>query len=136
MPGMDWKDVPSLALPFIYDMSVNVTQVAERREQVPSFANSAVLHHLRRFADYGGVAHNECSLFPAIRDLLTNLSLPNEGQPQPQPSSLQSQLVQSPAGAVGSSPGPMMHSPMPPMGQAIPSQQQQGYGMGPTGGSN
>ena len=76
MPNMDWKDQPSLVLPMVYDVNSNITQLAERREQ-QLVATNAVSHQLRRFADYG-VQPNECSLFPAIRDLLANLVLPPE----------------------------------------------------------
>lgn len=131
MPGMDYKEVPTLALPFIYDIQNNSTTLAERKELGPSNVTSAVIHHIRRFAEYGGVQHNECTLFPTIRDLLTNLTSSNE---PPAPINIQNQIVQSPVGPVGSSPGPMMHSPMPPMGQGGP--QQASYGMGPTTGPN
>lgn len=135
MPGMDWKDVPSLALPFVYDLQLNTTQIAERRDQLPSLATRTVIQHLQRFGEYAN-GHTECSLFPAVRDLLTNLTLPNEAQPPPQPANIQNQIVQSPVGAVGSSPNPMMHSPMPPMGQTGPPHQQTGYGIGPNTGPN
>lgn len=84
MPGMDWKDSPSLVLPIIYDISSNITQLAERREPVTSGATSAISHLLKRFfADYP--THlGDCSLFPAVRDLVMNLTLQNEPQPPPQ----------------------------------------------------
>lgn len=84
MPGMDWKDSPSLVLPIIYDISSNITQLAERREPVPSGATSAISHLLKRFfADYP-TNLGDCSLFPAVRDLVMNLQLQNEPQPPPQ----------------------------------------------------
>lgn len=131
MPVMDYKDVPTLVLPFIYDIQNNTTTLPERKEQVPSVATNAVTHHIRRFTEYTGLQHNECTLFPTIRDLLANLTLPNE---PPAPINIQNQIVQSPIGQVGSSPSPMMHSPMPPMGQG--GAQQPGYGMGPATGPN
>lgn len=78
---MDWKDSPSLVLPMVYDVNSNITQIAERRDPVQSIATSAASHQLRRFADYP--SHGECSLFPAVRDLIMNLTLPNEQQPNP-----------------------------------------------------
>lgn len=81
LPGMDWKDSPSLVLPMVYDVSSNITQIAERRDPVQSIATSAASHQLRRFAEYP--SHGECSLFPAVRDLILNLTLPNEQQPNP-----------------------------------------------------
>lgn len=79
---MDWKDSPSLVLPMVYDVSSNITQIAERRDPVQSIATSAASHQLRRFAEYP-THHGECSLFPAVRDLIMNLTLPNEQQPNP-----------------------------------------------------
>lgn len=79
-PGMDWKDTPSQVLPLIYDISSNITQLAERREQVQSLATNAASCQLRRFADFAA-QHVDCSLFPAVRDLLANLVLPNENPP-------------------------------------------------------
>lgn len=79
---MDWKDSPSLVLPMVYDVSSNITQIAERRDPVQSIATSAASHQLRRFAEYPS-HHGECSLFPAVRDLIMNLTLPNEQQPIP-----------------------------------------------------
>lgn len=78
---MEWKDCVSLVLPMVYDISSNITQLAERREQVQSIAMTAASHQLRRFADFA--LQNECSLFPAVRDILANLALPNEPQPAP-----------------------------------------------------
>ncbi|KAG4074048.1 hypothetical protein HA402_014253 [Bradysia odoriphaga] len=124
LPGMDWKDSVSLVLPMVYDVSSNITQIAERRDPVQSIATSAASHQLRRFAEYPS-HHGECSLFPAVRDLIVNLTLPNEQQPNP------NQIIPSPAGAVGTCPSPMMHSPMQGV-QGAP----QGYGMGANQGPN
>ncbi|KAJ6633734.1 Mediator of RNA polymerase II transcription subunit 14 [Pseudolycoriella hygida] len=129
LPQMDWKDSPSLVLPMVYDVSSNITQIAERRDPVPSIATSAASHQLRRFAEYP--SHGECSLFPAVRDLIMNLTLPNEQQPNP------NQIIPSPAGAVGNCPSPMMHSPMQGV-QGVQGVQggPQGYGMGTNQGPN
>lgn len=67
----------------VYDLSSNITQLAERREQPQTPAANAASALLRRFAEFG-VPHGQCSLFPAVRDLLMNLQLPNDGPP-PQP---------------------------------------------------
>lgn len=64
----------------VYDLSSNLTQLAEKREQVQSPAAVAASTLLRRFSEYG-VQHGQCSLFPAVRDLLTNLQLPNDVAP-------------------------------------------------------
>ncbi|XP_058460254.1 mediator of RNA polymerase II transcription subunit 14 [Malaya genurostris] len=127
LPNMEWKDSVTMLLPMVYDMTVNHTQLAERREQVTPQLTSAVSAHLRRFVECTVLQPGECSLFPAVRDLLMNLTLPNEQPPpgqmpnqigpmggmQPGPGQMVGQITPSPVGAqVGSSPNPMMHSPM------------------------
>lgn len=104
MPGMEWKDSVTLVLPLVHVVTKNLTQLVSR-ENVQSPIVHAVNEHLKRFAEY--TAHSgECSLFPAVRDLLMNFILPNEISP-----ALPNQIVSSPMGA---SP---MHSPMQPMNQ-------------------
>ncbi|XP_068142124.1 mediator of RNA polymerase II transcription subunit 14 isoform X2 [Drosophila tropicalis] len=82
--GKDWKDSPTLVLPIVYDITTNITQMAERREQVQSPMMTTASTLLRRFAEYN-VQTNQCSLFPAITDLLTNLQLNTTDLPPPQP---------------------------------------------------
>ncbi|XP_017469746.1 PREDICTED: mediator of RNA polymerase II transcription subunit 14 [Rhagoletis zephyria] len=118
--GKEWKDSPSLLLPMVYDLTSNITQLVERREQVQSPAMNAVSASLRRFTEFG-VQHGQCSLFPAVLELLTNLQLPNDVPPP-------NQNIGPPVGqVVGSSPNPMMHSPMQQMGQMGPSPVGPGY---------
>jgi mediator of RNA polymerase II transcription subunit 14 len=74
-------EAPSLVLPLVYDVSTNLTQLAEKRDPGPASATTAASLQLKRFAEFG-VSHNECSLFPAVRDLLCSLSLPSESQAQ------------------------------------------------------
>jgi len=75
-PGVD---PPSMVLPLVYDLQTNITQLAEKRDQNHSPSSAAVNLHLKRFGDYHANAHNDQnSLFPAIRDLLASLVLPNE----------------------------------------------------------
>lgn len=150
LPNMEWKDSVTMLLPMVYDMTVNHTQLAERREQVTPQLTSAVSAHLRRFVECTVLQPGECSLFPAVRDLLMNMTLPNEQPPPGQMANQVSQhsierlsskkyltnditfqigpmgalapgagpgqmaqIVPSPVGTqVGSSPNPMMHSPM------------------------
>lgn len=125
MPGMDWKDSVTLVLPIVHVVTKNLTQLVSR-ENVSSPIAHAVNEQLKRFSDYN--AHSgECSLFPAVRDLLMNFMLPNE-----MPPSMMNQMVSSPMVA---SPNPMMHSPMQVMGQGPPNVPPgmgvpQPYGMG------
>lgn len=71
-------EIPSLVLPLVYDVTTNLTQLAEKRDPSPATAIAAASMQLKRYVDYGGVNQSECSLFPAVRDLLANLTLPSE----------------------------------------------------------
>lgn len=109
---------PSLVLPLVYDVSTNLTQLAEKRDPGPATATTAASHQLKRFAEFG-ITPNECSLYLAVRDLLANLILPSE--PPPQVASSPSTMQQSPA--------MQMHSPM--TGGVVGMPQQGGPGTGP-----
>lgn len=84
-------DGASVVLPLVYDFANNITQLAERRDAAGSnlgglgpVAHTANMM-LKRFAEcghmMGGLQPGECSIFPAVRDLLVNLTLPNEPPP-------------------------------------------------------
>ncbi|XP_025271360.1 mediator of RNA polymerase II transcription subunit 14 isoform X4 [Camponotus floridanus] len=88
--GMSYPGETSFVLPFVYDVTTNVTQLAERRDLNISPAITAASMQLKRFADYGA-NQSECSLFPSVRDLLANFTLPSEPP-------VISQVVASPAG--------------------------------------
>lgn len=80
---MDLKDGSSLVLPMVYDVQSNLTQLAERREPnnlLQPSATSAASQLLRRYSDYPTHHNGECSIFPAVRELLMNLQLANEPQ--------------------------------------------------------
>ncbi|XP_046742942.1 mediator of RNA polymerase II transcription subunit 14 isoform X1 [Diprion similis] len=103
-------ETPSLVLPLVYDLTNNLTQLAEKRDPGPASATAAASLQLKRFAEYGANP-TECSLFPAVRDLLANLTLPSETPVMPQ-------VVASPAAGQITptqqiqSPAMQMHSPM------------------------
>jgi len=96
--------VPSLVLPLVYDTATNLTQLAEKRDAGPASAISAASLHMKRFAEFA-LNHNECSIFPAIRDLMTNFVLPSEPQPQMSPASMNMHPQMTPGGPV---PSPLM----------------------------
>ncbi|XP_015120340.1 mediator of RNA polymerase II transcription subunit 14 isoform X1 [Diachasma alloeum] len=109
--GVPYQGEPlSLALPLVYDIQTNLTQLAERRDS-PSSSTAAASMQLKRFVEYPGVNYPECSLFPAVRDLMANLTLPSEPPVMPQ-------VVASPAAGQVTptqqiqSPAMQMHSPM------------------------
>lgn len=86
---------PSIVLPLIYDIGSNVTTLAEKREAGANPAMTAVSQMLKHFTQFQSNI-NECSVFPAIRELLSNLTLPSEPQ-VPSPVTGGVQQIQSPA---------------------------------------
>lgn len=86
----------------VYDVNTNITQLAERREPhgIQSLATNAVSMSLRRFAEYPSQI-GECSIFPAVRDLLMNLTLPTDPPVQQQQQQLQQQQQQQLQNQVG-----------------------------------
>ncbi|KAK2711127.1 mediator of RNA polymerase II transcription subunit 14-like [Artemia franciscana] len=77
----------TVLLPIVHDWSTNLTQVAEKRDLnvVPAQPLlTMAIQQLKRFAECGfsqsGLTGNDCSIFPAVRDLLMNLGI--EMQPQ------------------------------------------------------
>lgn len=85
---------PFMVLPLVYDISTNLTQLAEKRDAGPVPAMTAASQLLKHFAQFQS-SHTECSLFPAVRELLMNLVLPSETQ-QPSPAPTVVQQIQSP----------------------------------------
>lgn len=71
-----------LVLPLVYDMQLNVTQLADKQNAQPHLI--AVSLHLKRFNEFNQT-HSECTLWPAVRDLITNFTLPQEAPPAPAP---------------------------------------------------
>ncbi|XP_028175096.1 mediator of RNA polymerase II transcription subunit 14 [Ostrinia furnacalis] len=71
-----------LVLPLVYDMQSNVTQLADKRDSQPHLI--AVSLHLKRFNEFNQ-SHAECTLWPAVRDLLTNFTLPQDAPQPPAP---------------------------------------------------
>ncbi|KAK4883568.1 hypothetical protein RN001_006887 [Aquatica leii] len=105
---------PSLVLPLVYDISTNLTQLAEKRDAGPATAMTAASQLLKHFAQFQ-TNHSECSLFPAVRELLMNLVLPSEPQqPTQAPGSVQQ--IQSPAMQIGQGQGYPVNMPMGMMG--------------------
>lgn len=109
------SEPPSLVLPLVYDIQANVTQLAEKRDTGPAPGITAANQLLKHFVYQGN--HAECSLFPAVRELLTNLVLPSE-PPQQSPAPGQVQQIQSPAMQMQQGqPGYPVNMPMGMMGQ-------------------
>lgn len=69
----------SVVLPLIYDVGANITQLAEKREAGSNPAMTAASQLLKQFSQFPPNM-NECSVYPAIRELLINLTLPSEPQ--------------------------------------------------------
>lgn len=108
---------PSIVLPLIYDIGANVTQLAEKQAgTVPAMTAASQL--LKQFSQFPPNM-NECTVFPSIRELLLNLTLPSEPQ-QPSPAPGGVQQIQSPAmpmqGQGPGQPGYPVNMPMGMMG--------------------
>lgn len=123
----------SLVLPLVYDVTTNLTQLAEKREPGPASATTAASLQLKRFAEFGGGGGGEvCSLFPAVRDLLANLTLPSDPQQCVTPGQVASPGVGGPPSVGPATPqgtaGMQMHSPMPIQTSYHPQAQMSGMG--------
>lgn len=80
---------PIVVLPIIYDIGNQITQLVDRRDlNTHGMMMQAANLHLRKFLEKRGVATTDSSLYAAIHDLLSNLTLPMPqipGQPGPMP---------------------------------------------------
>lgn len=141
----------SAVLPLVYDSINNATQLAERRDAAagtmgglgPVAHTASVM--LKRFSECShmmGLQPGECSIYLAVRYLLTNLTLPNEPATMAPGNAVELQQQQTPNQMVpmglGSGPGmanmgpgtpinPMQMQPGPmSMGGGVLPQQTQG----------
>lgn len=114
---------PIVVLPIIYDIGNQITQLVDRRDlNTPGIIMQAANIQLRKFLEKRGVSTSESSLYAAIHDLLSNLSLQIPGQQGPMPGGplfMQGSMQQM------NIPGQQMNLP-PDHPQAM----NQGYGMG------
>jgi len=75
---------PFVVAPLIHEMGTNVTQLAEKRVGPVSPDFAALAQHLKRFSDFTQPnLGTECSLFPAVQEIMSNFVVPPEGQGQP-----------------------------------------------------
>ncbi|XP_049820505.1 mediator of RNA polymerase II transcription subunit 14 isoform X2 [Aethina tumida] len=100
---------PSIVLPCIYDIGTNVTSLAEKREMGSVPALQAASQILKQFGHFQANLA-ECSVFPAIREMLLNLTLPSE--PQQQSPAAPVQQIQSPAMQMAQTGQPGGYMPM------------------------
>ncbi|CAD6234893.1 GSCOCG00007749001-RA-CDS [Cotesia congregata] len=70
------RETPSLILPLLYDCSTNIMNLFEKKNPVPKPILSAVSMHLKRFAEFTKL--QVCSIFPAVRNLIIDFTLPSE----------------------------------------------------------
>ena len=74
-----FQDPLTVVVPVIYNISQNQTMLASLQKELNNQTLHAVQSHLQTFHRQNPPSPNRCSIFPAIHDLLVNLSLPNEG---------------------------------------------------------
>lgn len=115
---------PIIVLPIIYDIGNQITQLVDRRDlNTPGFIIQAANIQLRKFLDRRGVATTESSLYAAIHDLLSNLTLNMPGQQQGMPGGPMSGGPSFMQGnIVPGMPGPPIQQ-MPQLQQMVPGQQ-------------
>ncbi|KAL1505868.1 hypothetical protein ABEB36_005326 [Hypothenemus hampei] len=96
---------PAIVLPLIYDVAGNITQLAEKRDMGSPPAMAAASQVLRHFCQMQA-GNVECTVYPALREILMNLTCPNE--PQANQQAVGVPQIQSPAMAIpgqGGNPG-------------------------------
>jgi len=139
---------PIVVLPIIYDIGNQVTQLVDRRDlNTPGIIIQAANMQLRKFTERG-VPTTESSLYAAIHDLLSNLTLQMPGQPGPMPGGppfMQGAMSGPPQQMPINQMGPVQQMNLPPdhpqvmnpqvMNQVMggPQGMNQGYGMGQMG---
>lgn len=72
----------SIIVPIIYDMSSGTTQQADipRQQNSSGAAPLMVSNILKRFTELHPSRQGECTIFPAVHDLMANLTLPPGGR--------------------------------------------------------
>ena len=67
----------TIFVPILHDMNTNMTQYYHDQRQPPPSnpATQAIMDMFKRFHSYNAKP-NECSLYPAVRELLSNLQIP------------------------------------------------------------
>jgi hypothetical protein len=65
----------------VYDIQQNQTTVAQKDQMNPTI--SVAQQVLTQLAQSGGLNIQRCTIMPSVRELLINLTLPNEGPPTP-----------------------------------------------------
>ncbi len=129
------QEPQSVCIPFVYDIGQNQMTLAQK-EMTPVM--QIAQRHLAGIARQ--LNPQMCTFFPAIRDLLLHLTLPNEGPPHnPQPQPPQMGGMQGPPGSFMPqqrmmNPGMMPMQGQRPPGMVPPGGQQMGPGMGSMGG--
>ncbi|KAJ1119040.1 hypothetical protein NDU88_007226 [Pleurodeles waltl] len=77
------QEAVSIIVPIIYDMASGTTQQADipRQQNSSGAAPMMVSNILKRFAEMNSPRPGDCTIFPAVRDLMANLTLPPGGRP-------------------------------------------------------
>ncbi|XP_052229673.1 mediator of RNA polymerase II transcription subunit 14-like [Dreissena polymorpha] len=86
MPGQPAPEPLSLTIPLLYNIQDNNITLVEKGTNNINHNLTLVSQHLKRFQDSRFHANQECAIYPAVRDLLTNLVLPSGVQGFPGPS--------------------------------------------------
>ncbi|XP_013410599.1 mediator of RNA polymerase II transcription subunit 14 [Lingula anatina] len=77
-PTPGGSDQQSIVIPILYDINTNITSMVDQSRNQPQGSSPqamAVMNMLKRFTEYHANSA-ECSIFPAVRELMANLILP------------------------------------------------------------
>ena len=79
-PGSS-ADSLTITVPIFYDITSNATSMVDMQARMPNVppptpAAQAIQTMLNRFANYNQMKQNECSIYPAIWELLSSLVVP------------------------------------------------------------
>ena len=71
----------SVVVPIVYDIEQNQTSIVQKGEMSPvgSIANQIISNLMQS----GALNTGRCTIMPCVRELLMNLTLPNEGPSNP-----------------------------------------------------
>ena len=71
------QEPQSIIVPILYDQNTNTTLMTEQRGAGATMtpASMAATKTLKHFAEINQLKQGECSIFPAVRELLTNLAV-------------------------------------------------------------
>jgi mediator of RNA polymerase II transcription subunit 14 len=75
-PGQQAPEPQSITIPLLYNIQDNTITLVEKGPTVPNASLQHVSQHLKRFMERFH-SSADCAIYPAVRELLMNLVMPN-----------------------------------------------------------